>query len=133
MEQGHIVAMLAYRDAAAALAFLCRAFGFEERFRMTMADGRIGHAEIALGDAVVMLASAWREAGFASPIELGGVHSQLYCVVAAVDAHYEAARAGGATVIDSPADQSYGVRSYRALDPEGHRWIFASRLAGATS
>jgi uncharacterized glyoxalase superfamily protein PhnB len=124
-----IIPMLAYADAPAALTFLCEAFGFEERFRMAMDDGRIGHAEIGYQDNIVMLATVWREAGMASPLELSGVHSQIFCRVDNVDAHYEKARAAGATIVAQPADQPYGERMYRAVDPEGHRWIFASPLA----
>lgn len=124
-----IIPMLAYDDAPAALTFLRDAFGFEERFRMAMDDGRIGHAEIGYQDNIVMLASSWREAGMAPPLELSGVHSQILCRVDNVDAHYETARAAGATIVAQPADQPYGERMYRAMDPEGHRWIFASPLA----
>jgi uncharacterized glyoxalase superfamily protein PhnB len=123
-----IIPYLAYADAPAALSFLCEAFGFEERCRMIMDDGRIGHAEIAYRESVIMLASAWREAGFASPMGLSGTHSQVYCAVDDADAHYERARAVGATIIGEPADQPYGERMYRALDLEGHRWLFASPL-----
>jgi uncharacterized glyoxalase superfamily protein PhnB len=62
-------------------------------------------------------------------MDLSGIHTQLYCGVDNVDAHYEKARAAGATIIAEPADQPYGERTYRALDPEGHRWIFGSPLA----
>src|ERR1700682_6323008 len=119
-----IVPMLVYEDAPAALTFLREAFGFEERFRMAMDDGRIGHAEIGYQDNIVMLASVWREAGMASPLELPAVPRQVFCRVGDVDAHYEKARAAGATVVAQPADQPYGERMYRAMDPEGHRWIF---------
>ena len=125
-----IIPMLAYADTPAALTFLCDAFGFEERFRMAMDDGRIGHAEIGYQDNIVMLATVWREAGMASPLELSGVHCQIFCRVDNVDGHYEKARAAGATIIAQPADQPYGERMYRAVDPEGHRWIFASPLSG---
>ena len=127
-ETQRITPMLAYADAPAALEFLRAAFGFEERFRMPMADGRIGHAELVHGDNVLMLASAWVPAGMASPQDLAGVHSQLYCLVDDVDAHYRRARAAGATIIGEPEDQPHGARTYRALDPEGHRWIFGSPL-----
>jgi uncharacterized glyoxalase superfamily protein PhnB len=120
-----IVPMLPYADAPAAIAFLCRAFGFEERFRMDMPDGTIGHAELALGDGVVMLASVWRDGGLASPLELPALHAQIWCRVDDVDAHFARARAAGATLVGEPEDQDHGGRSYRALDPEGHRWIFA--------
>jgi uncharacterized glyoxalase superfamily protein PhnB len=123
-----IVPYLSYADAPAALSFLCLAFGFEERYRLTMDDGRIGHAEVAYKDNVIMLASAWREAGFASPMELAGIHTQVYCSVDDVDAHYHQARDAGATILAEPADQPYGERMYRAVDCEGHRWLFASPL-----
>jgi len=127
----NIVPYLAYADAHSALAFLEKAFGFEERFRYPMPDGRIGHAEVVLGDNVLMLASTYPEIGFASPQDLGAVHSQVMCYVDDVDAHYERARAAGAVVVGAPADTDHGDRSYRAFDPEGHRWIFAMPVAGA--
>jgi uncharacterized glyoxalase superfamily protein PhnB len=126
-----VMPMLAYDDAAAAIEFLCKAFGFEERFRMPMPDGTVGHAELACGGDLVMLATTWKAAGMASPRALEGVHAQLYCTVDDVDAHCARARAAGAIVLNEPADQPYGMRTYRVLDPEGHRWIFGSPLAGA--
>jgi uncharacterized glyoxalase superfamily protein PhnB len=123
-----IFPMLAYDDAPAALEFLCKAFGFEERYRMGMPDGTIGHAEVALGDQVVMLATTWKAAGMASPKDLAGVHAQLRCTVDDVEAHFARARAAGATIAAEPEDQPYGERVYRAVDPEGHRWIFAAPL-----
>jgi uncharacterized glyoxalase superfamily protein PhnB len=124
-----IIPYLAYADAPAALAFLCDAFGFEEKFRMPMDDGRIGHAEIAYRDNTLFLASVWKEVGAASPRDLAGVHCQIYCIVDDVDAHFRRARDAGATVINEPADQPYGERTYRAMDLEGHRWIFGAPIA----
>lgn len=118
---------LAYADAPAAIEFLCRAFGFEERFRFAMPDGRIGHAEVAYEGHVVMLASAFREMGFVSPRDLHAAHTQVHCRVDDVDAHYERSRAAGATIATAPGDQ-HGQRMYRALDLEGHRWIFSTPL-----
>ncbi len=117
--------MIVYADAPAALEFLCRAFGFEETFRLDMPDGSIGHAELALGDGRVMLASEWPAGGVVSPSGLPALHSQIYCQVDDVDAHFARARLEGATIARPPADE-HGGRSYRALDPEGQRWIFAS-------
>ena len=125
-----IIPYLAYEDAPAALTFLRDAFGFEERFRLPMEDGRIGHAEVALGDSVLYLASLWKEVGHTSPKDLPGIHSQLYCRVDDVDAHFRRARDAGATVLNEPTDQEYGERTYRALDFEGHRWIFGSPIGG---
>jgi uncharacterized glyoxalase superfamily protein PhnB len=125
--------MLAYADAPAAIEFLTKAFGFEERFRMELPDGSVGHAELGLGDeVVVMLASEWPAGGLVSPLKLPAVHAQIHVRVDDVDAHHACARAEGATIAAEPADQDYGERSYRAIDPEGHRWIFGMPLrAGA--
>jgi PhnB protein len=127
------IPMLSYADAAAAIDFLCAAFGFEETFRMPMPDGTIGHAELSHHGHRVMLASEWRPAGMVSPRELAGVHGQIYCQVDDVDAHYVRARAAGATIVGEPVDQPYGERTYRAMDPEGHRWVFGSPLRAAKS
>jgi uncharacterized glyoxalase superfamily protein PhnB len=122
--------MIVYQDARAALEFLTRAFGFEQRFRMDMPDGSVGHAEVGLGDGVVMLASEWQVGGVVSPLRLPALHAQIHVRVDDVDAHFARAREAGATIASEPADQENGMRSYRAIDPEGHRWIFASELQG---
>jgi PhnB protein len=119
---------LAYADAPAAIEFLCEAFGFEERARYPMPDGRIGHAELGYGAASIYLASVYAELGFASPRDLQGIHCQLHCMVDDVDAHYAKALAAGATCVGRPAED-HGLRSYRAVDPEGHRWIFATETS----
>jgi uncharacterized glyoxalase superfamily protein PhnB len=122
--------MLVYADAPTAIEFLLEAFGFEERFRMDLPDGSVGHAELGLGDAVLMLASEWAVGGVLSPLRLPAVHAQIHVRVDDVDAHHARARAAGATIAAEPADQEYGERSYRAIDPEGHRWIFGAPLRG---
>ena len=121
-----IIPYLAYRDAPAAIDFLCQAFGFTERFRYPMPDGRIGHAELGFQDNIVMLASTYEGFG-QSPIDLPAVHGQVYCYVDDTDAHFARAKAGGATITAEPANE-HGNRMYRAMDPEGHRWIFATAL-----
>jgi PhnB protein len=93
-----------------------------------MPDGRVGHAELGLGDNVLMLASVYDELGFASPQSLAGQHASVLVYVDDVDAHYRRAREAGATLIGEPVDQSYGDRSYRAVDPEGGRWVFATHV-----
>ena len=128
-----IVPMLCYGDAPAAIAFLCEAFGFEELSRMEMPDGRIGHCELGYDGNLVMLASVYPEMGLASPKDLPALHCQVYCRVDDVDSHYDRARRAGATIAAEPADQDYGERSYRAVDPEGHRWIFSAPLRDAQS
>ncbi len=122
---------LVYADAPAALAFLSEAFGFEEAYRYPMDDGRIGHAQMTYnGQQVILLASAFPEMGLAPPAELPAVHCQVYCYVEDVDAHHARARAAGATITAEPEDQPHGDRTYRAVDPEGHRWMFSSRVSG---
>jgi len=123
-----IVPYILYADAPAAIDFLCEAFGFEERFRLPMPDGRVGHAELGLGGDVLMLATAYPEMGLASPLDLPAVPCQVHCYVDDVDAHHARARAAGATVLGEPEDQFYGDRVYRALDPEGHRWVFHTHV-----
>jgi uncharacterized glyoxalase superfamily protein PhnB len=125
-----IVPMLVYADAPAALEFLAAAFGFTERYRMDMPDGSVGHAEVGLGDQVVMIASEWPAGGVVSPLRLPALHAQIFVRVDDVDAHHARARAAGATIAAEPADQEYGERTYRAIDPEGQRWIFGAPLRG---
>ena len=124
-----VVPYLFYRDAPAAIDFLTRAFGFVEEYRFPMDDGRIGHAELALDDAALMLASTFEGFG-TSPLDLPAVHCQIRCTVDDVDAHYERARRGGATIVTEP-ESHHGSRMYRAMDLEGHRWIFGTPLAQA--
>jgi len=126
-----IFPMLAYDDAPAAIDFLKAAFGFEERSRMNMPDGTIGHAELVLSGNVVMLATTWKAGGLASPQDLPGIPSQLFCEIEDADAHCNRAKAAGAVVIAEPEDQPYGHRSYRAMDLEGHRWIFGAPIPAA--
>jgi len=121
--------MLDYADAGAAIEFLRSAFGFEETMRMDGDDGSVAHAELTLDGAVISLATVWRDGGFSTPHELGGVHSQIWCEVEDVDAHYRQAREAGAVVLGEPVDQDYGYRTYRAVDPEGHRWYFAGPVS----
>jgi uncharacterized glyoxalase superfamily protein PhnB len=123
--------MLVYADAPAALAFLAEAFGFEERSRMDMPDGSVGHAEVAFGDQVVMVSSEWEAGGVVSPLRLPALHAQIFVRVDDVDAHHARARAAGATIAAEPADQEYGERTYRAIDPEGQRWIFGAPVRSA--
>jgi PhnB protein len=119
-----IVPYLSYADAAEAIDFLTKAFGFVERYRYPMPDGKIGHAELEYEGASVFLASEWPGANMVSPRKLDGVHCQTWVRVDDVDAHHARARAAGATIAAEPEDQPHGERIYRAIDPEGHRWVF---------
>jgi uncharacterized glyoxalase superfamily protein PhnB len=134
-----VTPMIAYEDAAAALEWLARAFGFRERTRIAMPDGSIGHAEMEIGDGLIMLAEPGPQyqgparhaevceparQWLAVPYVIDGVH--VY--VDDVDAHFARARESGATILSEPEDSGYG-RSYRAADLEGHRWMFGQRPA----
>ena len=124
-----IVPSLAYDDAPAAIEFLCRAFGFEEAMRMPMPDGRIGHAELTLHENTLMLASAFiDEVGIGGPGDLTHLHGSVSVYVDDVDAHFAHAEAEGATIIEPLTDQFWGDRTYRAEDPEGHRWMFQQHV-----
>ena len=123
-----IVPALSYQDAPAAIEFLCRAFGFEELYRLEMPGGSIGHAELTYAGHTVTLATAWPEGGLGSPQDLPHLHACIQVYVNDVDAHYERAKAEGAEIIQELADQFFGDRTYRAHDLEGHRWWFHQRL-----
>ena len=125
-----IVPCLRYRDAPAAIDWLCRAFGFEKH--AVYADGdTVLHAQLVFGNGMVMLGSA-DNAGewgrhMAQPDEIGMRETQSACVVVAdADAHYAQATAAGAQVVIDIADQPYGGRGYACRDPEGHLWWFGS-------
>jgi uncharacterized glyoxalase superfamily protein PhnB len=130
---GHqrIIPYLFYADVAAALEFLTAAFGFESRLVHKEPDGRIVHAQVGLGDAVVMMGPAQAQFGFASPRTLPALHSGIVVYVDDVDAHCQRARAAGSTIEREPADQEYGVREYTARDREGNQWFFWSALGDA--
>ena len=123
-----LVPMLVYRDAPAAIEFLCKSFGFEEKYRLPMPDGRIGHAELEYAGQRVTLSSEYPEMGLVSPEGLPNLHMQLTCYVDDVDAHHAHAEAAGVTILEPVADQFYGDRNYRAVDCEGNRWIFSTQV-----
>jgi PhnB protein len=113
---------LSVDDAAAAIDFYRRAFGARELVRLAQPDGRIGHAEITIGEAKVMLADEFPEIDFLGPRSRGGASVTLVLHVPDVDAVFERAVAAGATVVRPVADQFYGERAGQILDPFGHRW-----------
>jgi len=123
---------LFYQDAAAAIEWLEKAFGFETRLRVEDGAGGIAHSELEWGGAVVMVAS--EQPDKRSPRSLDGANTQaLFVYVSDVEAHCERARAAGARIVNEPSVHDYGAehwadRSYQALDSEGHTWWFAERL-----
>lgn len=121
-----ITAYLGVHDAAAAIEFYKNAFAATEIMRLPMPDGKIGHAEVKIGDATLMLADEAPDAGHQSPKTLGGSTVKLHMYVEDVDAFFERAVAHGAKVLIPPADQFYGDRSGRLEDPFGHLWIVST-------
>ena len=124
----HIVPYLSYADAAAAIEFICDAFGFEKGLLIPMGDDKIGHAELHHAGETLMLASEYAPAKMMSPKNAGLITAALCIYVDDVDAHYQRAKAAGAEIVEEPAEQFYGDRVYTALDPEGHRWSFHQHI-----
>ena len=124
----HITPYLCVKDASAAIEFYARAFGAKENFRMTGPDGRIGHAEISIGDAAVMMSDEHPEINVVSPTTLGNTAVALHVLVPDVDATCKAAIAAGATAEREPEDQAYGERTCVLRDPFGHRWFVATKI-----
>jgi uncharacterized glyoxalase superfamily protein PhnB len=122
-----ITPYLLYRDAGAALAWLAKAFGLRKSgAAYKSADGRVTHAAMKFGDAVMMLGSPGPD--FKNPNALGHATQNLYVDVDNVDRHYARALKAGAKIIEQPTDTFYGARRYGAEDPEGHRWFFAQDI-----
>ncbi len=114
--------------AAAAIDFYKDVLGAEERMRMSAPGGKIGHAELAFGNSVVMLADEFPDMGFRGPKSLGGTPTTLHLYVEDVDAVFADALRKGATEVDAVKDQFYGDRSGQFEDPFGHRWNVASHI-----
>ncbi|QDF98119.1 glyoxalase [Azoarcus sp. DD4] len=112
--------------AAAAIDFYKRAFAAEELFRLAMPDGRVGHAELRIGDTPVMLADACEEGPSRNPRALGGTSVGLHLYVEDVDAVFQRTVEAGARVIRPLQDQFYGDRTGTVEDPYGHVWFLAS-------
>lgn len=119
-------AYLRIKGAAQALEFYRRALGAEERYRMTMPDGRIGHAEITIGDSIVMLADEFPDMKVCGPQSLGGTSVGLMLYVADSDAAFKRAVDAGAKVLRPLTDQFYGDRSGTVVDPFGHEWTLST-------
>lgn len=134
-----ISSSLYYQDAVSAIDWLCKAFGFEVRFKLEE-GGRIVHSELTFGEGLIMVGSAGDprpDTGHRkSPREVGGANTQnMFAYVDDVDAHCERARAAGATIVSEPKTTDHGEeywadRTYEVEDLEGHRWWFGQRMRG---
>ena len=121
-----ITPYLLYRDGAAAIEYLTRTLGFEEVVRFESPEGRVGHAELRLGDGHVYLGEPGDD--YRNPNDLDAVTVLIHVYVEDVDAHYVRAKEAGAPLEAEPEDRPYGDRSYRVVDPEGHSWFIAQHL-----
>ena len=114
--------------AARAIEFYTEVLGATEKMRMPGPDGKIGHAELALGESVIMLADEHPDIGFLSPLRIGGTAVTLHTYVEDVDAVFERALAAGAKSLRPVENQFYGDRSAQFEDPFGHRWSIATHV-----
>lgn len=114
---------LCVRGAAEAIVFYRDVFGARERFRMDGPAGRVGHAELEFGPAVVMLSDEYPEVGIHAPSERGGTPVRFHLHVADVDGLAREAEAAGATILRGPRDEGHGERQCLLRDPYGHEWL----------
>jgi uncharacterized glyoxalase superfamily protein PhnB len=126
---GRIIPALRYRNGAAAIDWLCAAFGFERKMVVPGEGGSIAHAELTLGNGMIMLGDAETEYGWLvqPPAPPARVNTQgTYVVVADVDGHYARAKAAGAEIVLDLKTRDYGGRDYTCRDLEGHVWTFGT-------
>jgi PhnB protein len=114
--------------ASAAIEFYSKVFGATERMRMPAPEGRVGHAELQIGDSLVMLADAFPEMGVRSPKSIGGTPVTLSVYVEDVDSVFDRAVQAGARALRPVENQFYGDRSGQFEDPFGHRWSVATHV-----
>ncbi len=125
-----IIPALRYKDAKAAIDWLCTALGFEQHLLVEGENGSIDHAQLVLDNCMVMLGSMRTDAYgqyFSTPDHMGGINTQApYIVLEQIEAHYEKAVAEKAEIILPLKEEQYGGKSYSCRDPEGHIWNFGS-------
>ena len=128
--KSNIIPGMRYRDAPAAIDWLCRAFGFSPHLVVPDDRGGIAHAQLTLGNGMIMLGSVRLPEeydGLVKTPEEVGVNTQApYIIIEEIDEHYRQAVSAGAEIVYDIADQDYGGRLYTARDPEGYLWNFGS-------
>ncbi len=121
-----IMPAMRYRDANAAIEWLCNVFGFERHVVYPGPDGTVGHAELKLGGGMIMLGSERQDEfgrGFKSPGDVGDVETRsVYVVVEDADAVYARSKAAGGRIVREIQNTDYGSREFTVKDPEGHSW-----------
>ncbi len=128
IEVHEVYPYLRVHSAAAAIEFYARAFGAQELFRLTEPSGRIGHAEIKIGAATVMLADEYPERDIHGPRSLGGTTFSIHLHVGNADDAFAQAIDAGASVVRPLQNQFFGERSGTLRDPFGHEWLIGSHL-----
>lgn len=123
-----VIPYLCVDDADAAIRFYSDVLGATERMRMNDDRGRVGHAEIEVGDGLIMLSDEHPEMGVRSPRSVGGTPVTISVYLEDVDAAFDRALSGGATAVRGVEDQFYGDRSGQFEDPFGHRWSIATHV-----
>ena len=128
-----IIPCLSYKDASAAIDWLCKTFGFQKKMVVPAGENKIAHAQLTIGDSMIMINSTGMETEFSklikTPSEVSGVVTQTtYVILSAeeIDAHYENAKSNGTKIIQQLAEQEYGGKNYSCYDIEGHLWSFGS-------
>jgi uncharacterized glyoxalase superfamily protein PhnB len=127
-----VIPVLRYRDAPAAIEWLCQTFGFEKNLVVSNKDGTIAHAQLSFGNGMIMLGSVLKnETEFGrlmkQPDEIGGAATQsAYVVVNDADAVYVRAKAAGAKIAVEIKDEDYGSRDFSCYDLESHLWSFGT-------
>ena len=129
MSGANIIPTMRYKDAQAAIEWLCSAFGFEKHMVVEGPNGTVVHAQLTYGGGMIMLGSA-RDDEFGSlmktPRESGANTQSFYVVVDEIDAHYGQAVAAGAEIVMPLVNEDYGGQGYSVLDLEGNLWNFGS-------
>ena len=125
-----IIPTMRYKDAPAAIKWLCDTFGFEQHMIIPGEGNMISHAQLNLGRSMIMLGSV-KEDEFGkyvyTPAETGGHNTQsIYVLIEDIEAHYERTKAAGADIITELGDTDYGSREYACKDIEGHLWSFGT-------
>ena len=127
----NVISAMRYREAQAAIEFLCNAFGFERQAVYIGPDGSIAHAQLTFGDGMIMIGSHPHEGEYGKWVqppqtrEAVNTHG-LYVIVSDADAHHARTKAAGAHILLPPTDQDYGGRDYTCRDLEGFVWTFGT-------
>ncbi len=124
---------VAYNDRRGAVDWLEKAFGFKTAMLAEDSDGNVVYAEMRFGNGQIQIGSEWENVK--APSSVGGANTQTISVQLenGIDDHCERARAAGGIIIQEPADQFHGDRTYRVTDPQGHTWSFSQKLREVTA